>query len=95
MPDIDDIKRELEDIYKDYEQQLNPNPVNSDIVLPNHEQQQLNIVPYTVNVAPFTLNVTPEPINQKKTFNKYEYLILFILSIILSISISVKVNNSK
>jgi nicotinamide mononucleotide transporter len=100
MPDINDIKRELEDIYKDYEQQINPNPVNSgqsslvtlepvlltvqshsEIVSLNHEQQ-LNIVPYTVNVAPFTLNVTPEPINPKKTFNKYEFLILFILCVI-------------
>jgi nicotinamide mononucleotide transporter len=92
-----DIKRELEDIYKDYEQQVNPYSVNSlqneteeslklsilshsEIVSLNHEQ--LNIIPYTVNVAPFTLNVAPEPINPKKIFNKYEYLILFILSII-------------
>jgi len=80
MTDIDDIKRELEDIYKDYEKQLNPNPVNSEIVSLNHEQ--LNIVPYTFNIVPYTVNIAPEPINPKKTFNKYEYLILFILSII-------------
>ena len=42
----------------------------------------LNIVPYTLNIGPYTLNIVPEPVNQKKTFNKYEYLILFILSII-------------
>jgi nicotinamide mononucleotide transporter len=42
----------------------------------------LNIVPYTLIVAPYTLNIVPEPINPKKTFNKCEYLILFILSII-------------
>jgi nicotinamide mononucleotide transporter len=97
MPDINDIKRELEDIYKDYEQQVNPNSVNSlqneteeylklsilshsEIVSLNHEQ--LNIVPYTFNILPYTVNIAPEPINPKKTFNKYEYLILFILSII-------------
>jgi len=54
--------------------------INSILNSPN--LNTLNIVPYTVNVAPYTLNVVPEPINPKKIFNKWEYLILFILSII-------------
>ena len=33
----------------------------------------LNIVPYTLNIVPYTLNILLEPVNQKKTFNKYEY----------------------
>jgi nicotinamide mononucleotide transporter len=54
--------------------------INSILSSPN--LNALNIVPYTLNIVPYTLNIVPEPINPKKTFNKYEYLILFILCII-------------
>lgn len=56
--------------------------INHILNSPNLNSNTLNIIPYTVNVDPYTLNIVPEPVNQKKTFNKYEYLILFILSII-------------
>ena len=56
--------------------------INHILSSPNLNSNTLNIIPYTVNVDPYTLNIVLEPVNQKKTFNKYEYLILFILSII-------------
>ena len=56
--------------------------INHILNSPNLNSNTLNIIPYTVNVDSYTLNIVPEPVNQKKTFNKYEYLILFILSII-------------
>ena len=56
--------------------------INHILSSPNLNSNTLNIIPYTVNDEPYALNIVPEPVNQKKTFNKYEYLILFILSII-------------
>ena len=78
MPDNDDIKREIEDIFKNYEQQLNIVPFT------------VNVTPFTVNIVQEPVQ-EPEPNNPKKTFNKcecliftkWECLILFILSMFL------------